>query len=113
MAHLDPRSLSASGLDPLLYSRVGVEANGSELTVLSTLARLGFDPWPEAGRLVTLPKAVAASWFAERISRMPLTALPLAEAPETASRLIALLPAHTQGTRVESGSEVAGNSKGR
>ena len=108
MARHDARSLSASGLDPFLYSGVGVEANGSDLTVLSTLARLGFDPWTEAGRLVTLPRAVAASWFAERISRMPLAAIDLADAPETASRLIALLPATAHGTRVDPGSDVAG-----
>lgn len=108
MARPDATSLSASGLDPFLHAGVGVEANGAELTVLSVLARLGFNPWTEAGRLATLPKAVAASWFAERISRMPLTAPALAEAPETASRLIALLPAHVHGTRVDPASDVAG-----
>lgn len=108
MTRLEAKSLSASGLDPFLYSGVGVEANGSELTVLSILARLGLDPWTEAGRLVTLPKAVAASWFAERITRMPLTARDIAEAPATASRLIALLPASGQETRAGSLSEVTG-----
>ncbi|MCW6511902.1 hypothetical protein [Lichenifustis flavocetrariae] len=95
-------------LNPFLYSGVGTELNGSELTVLSILARLGFDPWIEAGRLVTLPKAVAASWFAERISQMPLTAPALAGAAETASRLVALLPADAQVIRVGSKSEAAG-----
>jgi hypothetical protein len=34
-----------SSLDGFLFADVGVEANGMMLTVLSTLARRGMDPW--------------------------------------------------------------------
>jgi hypothetical protein len=36
---------------------VGVEANGMTLSVLSTLARRGMDPWQEAERLAKLPRS--------------------------------------------------------
>ena len=41
----DAFALRNSGLDQFLFAEVGTELNGSSLTVLSTLARLGKDPW--------------------------------------------------------------------
>ena len=46
-------------LDPFLLESFGVEENGMRLSVLSALARLGLDPWAEAGRLAALPKQAA------------------------------------------------------
>lgn len=37
-----------------LHASVGEDRNGFAVTVLSTLARLGFDPWKETAELVTL-----------------------------------------------------------
>ncbi|MBW4985943.1 hypothetical protein KZZ07_25730 [Mameliella sp. CS4] len=37
-----------------LYASVGEDRNGYVVTVLSTLARLGLDPWKEAAELVAL-----------------------------------------------------------
>lgn len=37
-----------------LYASVGEDRNGSVVTVLSTLARLGLDPWRETADLVSL-----------------------------------------------------------
>ena len=37
-----------------LYAPVGQDRNGYVVTVLSTLARLGLDPWKETAELVTL-----------------------------------------------------------
>ncbi len=37
-----------------LYASVGEDRNGYVVTVLSTLARLGLDPWKETAELVTL-----------------------------------------------------------
>jgi hypothetical protein len=42
-----------------LYASVGEDRNGSVVTVLSTLARLGFDPWQETTELVTLGRDAA------------------------------------------------------
>lgn len=40
--------------DRFLHASVGEDRNGCAVTVLSTLARLGLDPWKETAELVTL-----------------------------------------------------------
>ena len=40
--------------DRFLHATVGEDRNGYAVTVLSTLARLGLDPWNETAELVTL-----------------------------------------------------------
>lgn len=40
--------------DRFLHASVGEDRNGYAVTVLSTLARLGLDPWKETAELVTL-----------------------------------------------------------
>lgn len=62
------------------------------LTVLSALARLGQDPWEEAGRWVGLPPAMTIDRLTKCISQMPLSAQALHDARDTATRLIHLLP---------------------
>ncbi|MBM1218630.1 hypothetical protein JQU17_00360 [Ponticoccus sp. SC2-23] len=44
-----------------LYASVGEDRNGSVVTVLSTLARLGLDPWIETAELATLGRNAARS----------------------------------------------------
>lgn len=39
-----------------LYASVGEDRNGCAVTVLSTLARLGLDPWKETAELVVLKR---------------------------------------------------------
>jgi hypothetical protein len=89
-----------SGLEPLLFAEVGDEGNGSRLTVLSLLARLGLDPWAEAARWVTLPRNAAIACLAGNIARMPLRPQALAEAHTTATRLIQLLPVNNPVPRI-------------
>ncbi len=45
--------------DRFLYASVGEDRNGYAVTVLSTLARLGLDPWKEAGDLAALGREAA------------------------------------------------------
>lgn len=45
--------------DRFLYAPVGEDRNGYVVTVLSTFARLGLDPWQEAAQLVTLEREAA------------------------------------------------------
>ena len=54
-------ALKNSGLDAFLYADVGTEPNGSTLTILSMIARLGRDPWAEAANWATLPRAGTCS----------------------------------------------------
>ena len=42
-----------------LYASVGEDRNGYVVTVLSTLARLGLDPWKETAELVTMGRSAA------------------------------------------------------
>ena len=95
MANHDAFALRNLGLDEFLFAEVGTEANGSALTILSTLARLDQDPWAEAARWAKLPKAAGIDCLAQCISRMPLNRQALADAVATASRLILLLPTQT------------------
>ena len=88
----DASALHKSDLNPFLFAEVGTELNGSDLTTLSLLARLGSDPWAEAGRLAALPSAAATDWLNERIARTPLSRPALGESRATALRLALLLP---------------------
>ncbi len=89
----DVFALRDSGLESFLFAEVGTEMNGSALTVLSVLARLGKDPWDEAARWVSLPKATIIDRLTRSIAQMPLSEQSLRDAGQTASRLIQLLPA--------------------
>jgi hypothetical protein len=92
MSQSDAFALPNSGLNPFLFAEVGTEVNGSTLTVLSVLARLGQDPWDQARQWVALPKAAIIDRLAQCITQMPLPPQALRDARQTAARLILLLP---------------------
>ena len=92
MAQRDAFVLSNSPVNPFLFADVGIELNGSSLTVLSMLARLGNDPWAQASNWASQPMAVTVDRLAECIARMPLCSQSLAGARGTAARLALLLP---------------------
>jgi hypothetical protein len=92
MASSDAFAFKNSGLNAFLFAEVGTELNGSPLTILSVLARLGQDPWAEAAKWAKLPKATMIDRLAQSISQMPLTPQAIREARTTASRLVLLLP---------------------
>ena len=79
-------------LDGFLFAPVGNEIDGVPLSMISALARLGLDPWEEAGRLSSLSKPEAVEQLARLIAEVPGTGRPLAEAREIAGRFIGLLP---------------------
>jgi hypothetical protein len=96
MSHSDAFALKNSGLNEFLFAEVGSEMNGSPLTILSVLARLGKDPWTEAARLARLPMSSTIDDLANSISQMPLCPQALIDARTTAARLILLLPSQAQ-----------------
>ena len=53
-----------------LYASVGEDRNGYVVTVLSTLARLGLDPWKEAAELVALGRDAAQARLGTRLARI-------------------------------------------
>jgi hypothetical protein len=66
--------------------------NGSALTILSMIARLGRESWAEAARWATLPRAGAIEGLAQSIAQMPLVPTALTETRATAARLVQFLP---------------------
>ena len=105
MASTDAYALQRSDLNGFLFADVGVEANGTTLSVLSTLARLGMDPWQEAGRLAKLPRTAAVDELARIIATMPASLWSLADATAIAARLVALLPVGGGGLSVTSATQ--------
>jgi len=93
MTKADVSALSHSDLNDFLFADVGMEASGMTLSVLSVLARLGMDPWQEAGRLARLPRKAAVDGLAAIIAAMPASLWSLQDATAIAARLVALLPA--------------------
>lgn len=93
MSYADHAALQNSDLNPFLFADVGTEPNGSTLTMLSVIARLGKDPWVEAARWAKLPKPIAIDRVMTTISDMPLFSLSASETKTVAARLVMLLPA--------------------
>jgi hypothetical protein len=92
MTQTDAFAFKASGLNAFLFAEVGIEQNGSTLTVLSTLARLGNDPWALAAEWAKMPNAASVDCLTKSILRMPLSGPAYVEARATATRLVLLLP---------------------
>jgi hypothetical protein len=92
MTYPDAFALKKSELNAFLYADIGTELNGSSLTMLSMLARLGQDPWAEAGRLSRLPAADALKSLIQSLGTMPLGPQAASGIGATATRLLALLP---------------------
>lgn len=92
MPKADIFALKNSSLNAFLFSEVGIERNGSALTVLSMLARLDQDPWAVAAGWARAPSAVVIEALAQNIVGMPLNTQALKDARVTALRLVLLLP---------------------
>ena len=99
MPSTDAFAFRQSGLNEFLFAPVGAEANGMTLSLVSVFARLGNDPWLEAGRLAKLPKSEATESLARSITNMPTSIWPLQAATAIATRLIALLPTQSGESR--------------
>ena len=89
-------SLLHSDLNDFLFASVGDQQNGMPLNLVSALTRLDVDPWEEAGRLATLPKALAAEALAPLIARLPIFRPPQSDNLAISQRLVELLPARRQ-----------------
>ncbi len=94
MALRSEYSLGHSQFNDFLFAFVGEEKSGSRLTVLSALARLGFDPWAEAARLSGLTREVAASALAATLAALPEGNWKESDSRSIAIRLVDHLPKH-------------------
>jgi len=75
-----------------LFASVGEDKSGIELTVLSALTRLGFDPWQEAARLSELPRETAARTLASAFALLPEGDWKIPHMADLAARLVDCLP---------------------
>lgn len=101
-------SLGHSEFNDFLFASIGEEESGSQLTVLSALARLGLDPWTEAARLAALPKEAATAALTATIARLPEGALKASDVRSIALLLVDRLPgsgSHPSGSPPEGGAE--------
>jgi len=78
--------------DRFLYASVGEDRNGSVVTVLSTLARLGLDPWNETADLVTLGRDAAGVRLGQLLSGFHDVPALGRDHPKVARELSQLLP---------------------
>jgi hypothetical protein len=89
-------------LDKFLFATIGEEIDGIPLSVVSAFARLGLDPWEEAGRLSVLSRHEAAEQLARLIAETPGCSRPLTAAREVVRPLVVLLPNHDTAPRISS-----------
>ena len=79
--------------DQFLFATVGDETDGMPLSVVSAFARLGLDPWQEAGRLSSLGRREAVEQLARLIGEFaPAGSRQRDETQKIAGGLIGLLP---------------------
>jgi hypothetical protein len=83
--------------DAFLFATVCNEASGMSLSVVSVLARGNVDPWEEASRLATMPKALAERALVAMLDLIAGRNWNQAEAKSIAARLVRLLPQPGEG----------------
>lgn len=79
--------------DGFLYAFIGEDRNGTMVTVLSILARLGLDPWREASELASLSEGAALRRLGAILEKSGDVPGPSCEHPAIARKLVSLLPA--------------------
>ncbi len=90
MTRMDDLRQTATPLDRFLHASVGDDRNGNPVTVLSTFARLGLDPWEEASDLARLTPDKARLRLGGQLGRFRDVAASGSGA--TVQRLLDLLP---------------------
>jgi len=96
-----------------LHASVGEDRNGYVVTVLSTLARLGLDPWKETAELVTLGRDEARARLGTLLARFRDVPTLASDHRRVARDLSQLLPeAPTSGTLNRAASAVADGRPG-
>ena len=97
MARVDVLHPDGADFEQFLYAFVGADREGFEVTVLSTLARLGLDPWKEAAELADLSEEAAGARLGVLLAKFRDVPALTAGNEGITRKLIALLP--TRATR--------------
>lgn len=92
MTHAALSPLIGLEFDQFLGASIGEDRNGTELSVLSALARLDVDPWKEATSLARMPREAAAMRLTKLIEALPIAPASVIPSRMSAASLVALLP---------------------
>jgi len=111
MDHRARFSTLSARYDDFLFAPVCEDANGMRLSVLSALARMNVDPWEEAGRLATMPKAIAERTLLSVLDRVSGRSWKSPEAAAIAARLIRLLPHSGEAGAASAPTDANGRSR--
>ena len=84
--------LTDAAYEKFLYAPVGEDRKGSQVTVLSTLARMGIDPWQEASELTNLSEDSARKRLDILLAKFSDVPTLILDHRAIAARLISLLP---------------------
>lgn len=99
--------------EQFLYASVGEDRNGYVVTVLSTFARLGLDPWKETAELVTLGHEVAQTRLASLLVQFQDVPTLASDHTRVARDLSQLLPdSQTSGALKRAAATVADGHTG-
>ena len=115
LAMADPSVLNPHPpeFDRFLQASVGEDRNGYAVTVLSTLARLGLDPWKETAELVTLGRDAARARLGTLLARFRDVPALASDHGRIARDLSQLLPEdRASGSLKRTASTVAGGRPG-
>ena len=116
MTMADPNVLNPHPpeFDRFLYASVGEDRNGYVVTVLSTLARLGLDPWKETAELVSLGRDDARARLGTLLARFRDVPALASDHGKVARDLSQLLPeGPTSGSQKRSASTVTDGHSGK
>jgi len=102
-------NLHHSDLQEFLFAPIWNEKNGTPLSILSALARLGMDPWGEAARLADMPRAGAASALAAILAKLPRSDPEVPDYVKISQDLVQLLP--EGGSKPSDGAFGSGSGK--
>lgn len=92
MPTMDEIRQGGTPFDPFLYANVGEDRNGNIVSVLSTLARLGLDPWGVAADLSALTRDEARARLGGLLARFGDVPALKQDFAAIARQLIDLLP---------------------
>lgn len=94
MSRVEALHPDGNDFDRFLFACVGEDSNGTDVTVVSALARLGLDPWKEAAELAVLGQEAARARLGTLLSGVKDVPALGREHGAVAARLAMLLPEH-------------------
>jgi hypothetical protein len=106
VTRMDDLRRGGTRFDPFLYASVGEDRNGNRVTVLSALARLGFEPWGAAAELADLKREDARTRFEAILGRFNDVPALGRDRETVTLRLLSLLP-QSSGGQADQGENVA------